>query len=200
MVFVGGIVFWGGFNWSLELANTEEFCISCHVMKVNVYAEYKRTIHHSNRTGVRATCPDCHVPKEWGHKLVRKIKASNELFHWIMGSINTREKFEARRPLLAKQVWTVMKATNSRECRNCHSEAYMDLDAQKTMASVFHDLGTGWGKTCIDCHKGIAHSPPTDFDEDGLLDELHERIEKEKFPCKQCHEGMASAEVENKWD
>lgn len=26
--FVGGIVFWGGFNTGMEKANTEEFCIS----------------------------------------------------------------------------------------------------------------------------------------------------------------------------
>ena len=31
--FVGGIVFWGGFNTGMEKANTEEFCISCHEMR-----------------------------------------------------------------------------------------------------------------------------------------------------------------------
>ena len=60
--FVAGIIFWGGFNTALEMTNREEFCISCHEMKDNVYAEYKNTIHYQNRTGVRATCPDCHVP------------------------------------------------------------------------------------------------------------------------------------------
>ena len=55
--FVGGIVFWGGFNWSMELTNTETFCISCHEMEENVFVEYRHTIHYSNRTGVRATCP-----------------------------------------------------------------------------------------------------------------------------------------------
>ena len=43
--FVGGIVFWGGFNWSMEATNTETFCISCHEMERNVYREYKRTVH-----------------------------------------------------------------------------------------------------------------------------------------------------------
>ena len=57
-LFIGGIVFWGGFNWSLELTNTEQFCISCHEMRENVFKEYQTTVHYSNRTGVRATCPE----------------------------------------------------------------------------------------------------------------------------------------------
>ena len=92
-----GVVFWGGFNWAMELTNTETFCISCHEMEQNVYREYKDTVHYDNRTGVRATCPDCHVPKEWIHKVLRKIQATNELYHHLLGTINTREEFEAKR-------------------------------------------------------------------------------------------------------
>ena len=62
-VFVGGALFWGLFNWSLEITNTESFCISCHAMKEYAYQEYSGTAHHNNRTGVRASCPDCHVPR-----------------------------------------------------------------------------------------------------------------------------------------
>ena len=65
--FFAGIIFWGGFNTALEATNTLEFCISCHEMRDNVYQEYKKTVHYSNRTGVRAICSDCHVPKDWGH-------------------------------------------------------------------------------------------------------------------------------------
>ena len=199
-MFVCGVLFWGGFNWSLELANTEEFCISCHVMRSNVFVEYKKTIHYSNRTGVRATCPDCHVPKEWRHKVIRKIGASNELLHWFIGTIDTREKFEARRLKLANYVWSAMKKTNSQECRNCHGAAFMNLGAQKTQAGIFHELGVKWGETCIDCHKGVAHSLPDDYNTDAFIDTLHERAEKEKIGCKTCHKGMASAKDGDKWD
>jgi cytochrome c-type protein NapC len=78
--FAGGIVFWGGFHWALEATNTEKFCISCHEMENNVYAEYQGTVHQNNSSGVRATCPDCHVPKDWGPKMIRKIQASKELY------------------------------------------------------------------------------------------------------------------------
>lgn len=72
--FVAGIVFWGGFNTGLEITNTEEFCIGCHEMENNVYQEYKSTIHYSNRSGVRATCPDCHVPKTGRTRLCERFR------------------------------------------------------------------------------------------------------------------------------
>ena len=97
----GGILFWGGFNWAMEMTNTLEFCTSCHEMRSTVYPEYTQTIHYQNRTGVRAICSDCHVPKEWGPKVIRKVKATNELFHKIMGTIDTPEKFEKQRKKLA---------------------------------------------------------------------------------------------------
>jgi len=158
--FISGIIFWGGFNTAMEMTNNEDFCISCHEMEDNVFQEYKQTIHYSNRTGVRATCPDCHVPKEWTHKVVRKIQASNELLHKALGSINTREKFEAKRLKLANNVWEVMKKTDSRECKNCHNFDFMDFGVQGRRAVDQHSKALDEGKTCIDCHKGIAHELP----------------------------------------
>jgi len=158
--FVAGIIFWGGFNTVMEATNTEAFCISCHEMREFVYQEYKDTIHYSNRTGVRATCPDCHVPKEWVYKFIRKVQATNELFHKVMGSISTREKFEAKRLELARHVWESMRKTDSRECRNCHEYESMDFTEQQRRAVRQHIKGLEGGKTCIDCHKGIAHSLP----------------------------------------
>jgi len=163
LLFVAGIVFWGGFNWALEETNKEAFCISCHEMKENVFKEYQNTVHYTNRTGVRATCPDCHVPKEWGPKMVRKIQASNEVWHKLLGSVDTPEKFNAKRAVLAQNEWDRMKATDSRECRNCHRYDYMDFTEQGTRAAKMHTKGFAEGKTCIDCHKGIAHQlPPID--------------------------------------
>jgi cytochrome c-type protein NapC len=157
---IAGIIFWGGFNTAMEATNTETFCISCHEMRDNVYQEYRNTIHYNNRTGVRATCPDCHVPKDWVHKMIRKIQASKELYHKVLGSINTPEKFEAKRLELAQHVWDSMKATDSRECRNCHGFSYMDYTRQGRRAVAQHQEGFDQGKTCIDCHKGIAHQLP----------------------------------------
>jgi cytochrome c-type protein NapC len=162
--FAGGILFWGGFNWTLELTNTEAFCISCHEMRDTVYKELQETIHWSNRSGVRATCPDCHVPHPWIYKIKRKIEASNEVFHKIMGTIDTPAKFEAHRAELAQSVWAAMKATDSRECRNCHSAASMNPAKQREGSKAMME-GLKAGLTCIDCHMGIAHHLPKDPDE-----------------------------------
>lgn len=164
--FVAGILFWGGFNTAMEATNTEPFCISCHEMQENVYQEYKDSIHYSNRTGVRAVCPDCHVPKDWIHKMARKIRASNELYHKVMGTVNTPEKFEAKRLELARHVWKTMKETDSRECRNCHDYTSMDYMKQGRRAVARHIEGFDEGKTCIDCHAGIAHSLPAMYEID----------------------------------
>lgn len=164
--FFGGIIFWGGFHTVLEATNTETFCIGCHEMRDNVYPEYKKTIHYTNRTGVRATCPDCHVPKEWGPKMVRKVQASRELWGKLTGTIDTREKFEAKRLKLAEREWARMKANDSLECRNCHSFVSMDTEKQKLRGAKMHKIGRDENKTCIDCHKGIAHSKPQGMKEE----------------------------------
>ena len=178
-------MFWGGFNWALALTNTEAFCISCHEMKDNVYKEYKETIHYSNRTGVRATCPDCHVPKEWIHKVVRKIKASNELYHKIVGTVSTREKFKKNRLWMEVSEWRRMKENDSRECRNCHNFGSMDLEKQETRSADRHDPfvwevldGKRPSKTCIDCHRGIAHKLAPGAEE--AAKKLFAEIEKER--------------------
>ncbi|RAU23401.1 hypothetical protein CU669_04535 [Paramagnetospirillum kuznetsovii] len=159
VIFVGGIMFWGAFNTAMEATNTLGFCINCHEMKDNVFQEYKKTIHYTNRSGVRAACSDCHVPKDWVHKFIRKIQASGEVYHWLMGSVNTPEKFDEKRFYLAKRVWETMKSTDSRECRNCHAFDQMNPDMQKQRARKQHDNAQKEGGTCIDCHKGIAHKP-----------------------------------------
>jgi len=157
---IGGVIFWGGFNWAMELANTEAFCISCHEMRDNPYKELQQTIHFKNRSGVRPICSDCHVPKEWFYKIRRKIQASNELLHKILGTINTPEKFEQHRLELAQHVWATMKANDSHECRNCHSAGSMDPHKQSEAAQKVMAEGFKAGLTCIDCHKGVAHHLP----------------------------------------
>jgi nitrate/TMAO reductase-like tetraheme cytochrome c subunit len=154
---VAGVVLWGSFNGAMALSNTEQFCTSCHEMRDNVFQESKEHIHYSNRSGVRAICSDCHVPKNWFGKVWRKIKASREIYHKIMGTIGTREKFEEHRLELAQRVWDTMKANDSRECRNCHDMSYMSPEKQKKRAWGRHQEAKETGETCIDCHKGIAH-------------------------------------------
>jgi cytochrome c-type protein NapC len=159
--FLGGVLFWGGFNTALEATNTEAFCISCHEMENNVYEEMSRTVHFSNRSGVRASCPQCHVPHEWTDKIARKMQASKEVWGHLFGSISTRQKFLDYRLELAQHEWARLEANDSLECRNCHSLVAMDLSRQSPRAADIHSEYLLSGRaTCIDCHKGIAHELP----------------------------------------
>lgn len=167
-----GVIFWGGFNTAMEATNTLTFCISCHEMEENVFREYEKTVHYSNGSGVRATCSDCHVPKTWVHKIVRKIRASNELFHKVLGTIDTPEKFDGKRLQLARNVWKTMKNTDSRECRNCHDFSSMQPENQKPRARKQHLNAMKKGNTCIDCHKGIAHKKVHDQVEEEEMDQM----------------------------
>ncbi len=180
-----GVIFWGGFNTAMEMTNTLDFCISCHEMEENVYQEYRKTIHFTNRSGVRATCSDCHVPDPWVHKVVRKVQASNELLHKVLGTIDTPEKFNEHRLELARHVWAAMKATDSRECRNCHDFNSMNPEDQKKRSRKQHINGMQAGNTCIDCHKGIAHSKVHDQLTDEELTELEKPNPDNKRPIPQ---------------
>jgi nitrate reductase cytochrome c-type subunit len=94
-------------------------------------------------------------------KIARKMQASKEVWGHIFGSIDTRDKFLALRKHLAEREWERMKANDSLECRNCHSSESMDLTKQNPRAAQAHERSLFSGeKTCIDCHKGIAHKLP----------------------------------------
>lgn len=167
-----------GGAYGLAVTSTEAFCIGCHEMKNNVYAEFEGTIHDTNRSGVRAICTNCHVPHEPVPLIKRKMRATFEVIgHW-RGIIDTKEKFEAHRATLAERVWTRMLETDSLECRNCHVAEKMDQSKQTEKAQARHAKGKAEGWTCIECHNGIAHTEP-----DGTgPQELREKLKIPRVP------------------
>jgi len=159
---VGMMAIVGGFTTAVESTNSLEFCTSCHDMSYN-FEEYKKSTHYSNAAGVRAVCSDCHVPKKnWFSEMHRKIEAASDVWAELIGTIDTREKFDANRMEMAKREWARMKESDSIGCRNCHSFESMDIEAQAKGARNQHTQAAmkESGKTCIDCHKGIAHKLP----------------------------------------
>ncbi|MCK5902986.1 MAG: NapC/NirT family cytochrome c [Cocleimonas sp.] len=165
LLVVLGAVLMSAFNFALEKTNSTEFCTSCHTMQTNL-KELKETVHYSSASGVHAGCADCHVPKAFIPKMIAKVMAAKDVYHEILGTIDTPEKYEKHRWDMASRVWAKMKANDSRECRSCHSFDRMDLSAQDKMARKRHDAAMEKGKTCIDCHKGIAHEEPDEPDEE----------------------------------
>ncbi|MCL1961988.1 MAG: NapC/NirT family cytochrome c [Desulfovibrionaceae bacterium] len=160
--FVVALVVSDGFNSTLGLTNTTAFCTSCHTMKGN-FEEYKKTIHYSSRSGVRAGCPDCHVPHNFASKIFRKLEAAQDVWGEITGVVDTPEKFEARRMKMATEEWERMKASGSATCRSCHDFDGMSLEKQGKTRYDKHMKAKADGQTCIDCHKGIAHKLPKEY-------------------------------------
>ena len=173
LLLIIGVIFgaggWITLNGVLSLTNKNEFCISCHEMKW-VYEEYKESVHYKNRSGVRATCADCHVPQAdsvggWFDKMQAKMAASTEVFHHVLGTYDTKEKFDAGKWEMAQRVWAKMKARDSKECLNCHNFEAMDAEEQDRKAQKRHARAREEGKHCMDCHTGVAHEEPEEPEE-----------------------------------
>jgi len=180
----------------MESTNELEFCTSCHGMKF-VYQEYQHSSHYSNASGVQAVCADCHVPKDWTAKLIRKIRASKEVFYWLTGSINTAEKFNKKRYELAQSVWHSMEESDSRECRSCHNLKQMNLNEQSLFAQSYHAQAELQQQTCINCHKGITHElakpEPVVFDLDV------EYAEDINQTCIGCHGEFGQGDLDGEY-
>ncbi len=165
--------FWIGFESYVASTSTLKFCLSCHEMREYVYPEYEESAHFLSRSGVKPICADCHVPKAFFPKMGAKIRATmNEIPGHITGTIDTREKFEAKREELANRVWVRMKANDSAACRSCHDVNSMSADEQKLRTVREHEAGFQAGDTCIDCHQGIAHKLP-----ESMLEEAAEEVD-----------------------
>jgi trimethylamine-N-oxide reductase cytochrome c-type subunit TorC len=158
--FLMGILFWGAFNTALEATNTEAFCISCHSMESMPYQELQKTVHWSNHSGVRATCPDCHVPHKWSRKIARKMEASHDVWGWLLQTINTPEKFEAKRLEMASREWERFSRDKSLACKNCHQYKSMKWETMSKLAQKQMKPAAERDQSCVDCHKGIAHTLP----------------------------------------
>jgi len=180
----------------MEATNKLEFCTSCHGMQF-VYQEYKLSSHFSNSSGVQAVCADCHVPEEWSAKLLRKIRASKEVYYWLTGSINTAEKLHNKRYQLAQSVWHSMQQSDSRECRNCHNLKQMRLSQQSSFAQSYHSQAQKQQQTCIDCHKGITHELPTPDTVKYDLDEAY--AEDINQTCTGCHGEFGQGDLEGEY-
>lgn len=157
---VVGVLLWAGFTAAVEWTNRTEFCIACHEMQANSFSELKESVHWTNASGVRAQCADCHVPQTFGAKMMRKLWAANDVYHHILGTVDTPDKFESKRAELAERVWAYMRASDSRECKSCHGFQAMNLEKQPLTPKNKHAEAMKTGKTCVDCHQGVAHRLP----------------------------------------
>jgi len=162
LFFVLGVAVLGGAQAFIEVTSTDQFCAyACHEMAAFVAPSWKQSSHYKNPQGVHAGCPDCHVPGPEMPKLALKFKEGlSDGWGHLTGIVSTQAKFDALKVQMARDVWTYMKASDSRECRHCHSTVRWDLSAQSRSAQRKHEQMKTSGETCIDCHHGVVHEVP----------------------------------------
>lgn len=156
-----GLVISAGTTSVIRQTNTTEFCVSCHVYE-DFYEEFQQSEHFRNATGVQASCASCHLPHDnWASMIAAKAHSGfKDVWAYTLGGIDTPEDFEARRAVLARDIWAQYERNDSQFCRHCHEPDAWDLDAQSTAARGAHRSVVEGDATCIACHKGIAHSIP----------------------------------------
>jgi nitrate/TMAO reductase-like tetraheme cytochrome c subunit len=155
-----GVAATGSLFGVLKFMDSNAFCTSCHSMNAP-RQELSHTLHYQNQFGARASCADCHVAPTFVAGLVDHMKGATQVWGWMTGELDTPAKFEAHRLELAQKVWKEFEGNKSAECRSCHNPAGMDFSKQPAAAASAHSTLATSGMTCIDCHKGIAHTLPT---------------------------------------
>ena len=164
--FIFGVAFLLGSNFAIEQTSTNEFCFSCHEMEDNLKTVYENSSHFKNASGVQAQCKDCHIPTSLLPKLKRKILAINDVYHGLMGTIDTPGKFAAKHLQMAEKVWSDMEADMSHNCQTCHSYSTMDFDKQSRRAASKMKHAQIDNQPCIQCRKGLVHDLPADYSDD----------------------------------
>ena len=133
---------------------------ACHSMQW-VAQEYRQSAHYANRTGVHANCHDCHIPDRYPALLWYKLQAGiHDAIAEARGVIATEAEFKKERLRLAQVVWTEFKANNSENCQHCHQFNAEVIAKQQDFVRPMHEQFLAKSATCIDCHKGIAHTAP----------------------------------------
>jgi len=145
----------------VHVTGTDEFCgTACHSMQW-VAKEHRESVHGATRTGMHATCHDCHIPREYPELLWYKaVAGTKDVIGEIRGIIATEEKFRAERKRMAALVWTEYKDNDSRACRGCHVFSIEVVAKQQEAAQDVHATVLQGQATCIDCHKGVGHVAP----------------------------------------
>ena len=145
----------------VHVTGTDAFCGgACHSMQW-VATEHQAGTHGATRTGMRATCHDCHIPREYPHLLWYKaVAGTKDVIGEMRGVIDTEAKFQAERRRMAELVWHEYKENDSRACRGCHVFSAEVLAKQQDAAKGSHAAVLEGRATCIDCHKGVGHLAP----------------------------------------
>ncbi|SHI15804.1 NapC/NirT family cytochrome c [Ferrimonas marina] len=160
-----GVVGYFAMQQTLHATSTDEFCMTCH-SNHSLKDEVLASAHGNNRAGVVVQCQQCHIAQEPFNYLVKKIVVSKDIWGYLtIDGFNTQEWLEANRKEQADLALAYLKRIDSSTCQNCHNQVTQEApEAMKTMAARMHAANykkePDQRRTCVDCHKGVAHPYP----------------------------------------
>jgi cytochrome c-type protein NapC len=163
IAFALGAMGLGTFNWMIHETSTNDFCYTCHSHELFIQPGYEASSHFKNAAGVEASCGACHIPHGWWGTVGLKMRASLDILPELTGRLGTEEKFESHRREMAISVWSDYLERDSSYCKTCHALDSMDLDSQDVGASFMHAESRDSGESCIECHQGIVHKLPAEW-------------------------------------
>ncbi|WP_407644361.1 NapC/NirT family cytochrome c [Ferrimonas aestuarii] len=166
-VAVGAIGFFGG-QTVLHATSSDAFCMSCH-SNHSLKDEVMASAHGNNKAGITVQCQQCHLPPDPVRYLVKKIIVSKDLYGYLtIDGFNTQEWLDENRKEQADLALDYLRSIDSDTCQSCHTNVYENQpESMKKMAKKMHAMNfkklqtkPEKYKTCVDCHKGVAHPYP----------------------------------------
>lgn len=173
-------------RWSSGVANTPEFCGSCHTQSSppfvghalvlqDTYGEWKRSPFNTADPASRKTCQDCHMP--WNESRWTAFGGRTRSHYFAGGSVDIARLSGARERLKLSTELLANTASLSLDVQQCSSDK-LELRAQVTNYGAGHNLPTGvtdlrevWLEVIVSDEKGDILYQSGNVDREGHLDE-----------------------------
>ncbi len=138
--------------YAVHATSTTQFCLSCHEMRYVAQQGWMHSTHYSGRSGVVATCSDCHIPPGLWPMLWTKMRdGTHDIYVHLFGEHDPKKMDweRLRRSARAK--------IHDSACRRCHANMTSPgMGLKAIMAHRQYLRGLGHNK-CIDCHDRPIH-------------------------------------------
>lgn len=150
---------------TLHATSTNAFCMSCHSGH-SLEQEVLESPHGNNNAGIVVQCQQCHLPPQPLQYLVKKVIVSKDIIGYLtIDGFETQDWLETNRKQQADLALKYLRSIDSSTCQSCHNSIYTNPPANmKKMAVRMHAMNfkkdADKRKTCVDCHKGVAHPYP----------------------------------------
>jgi len=160
-----GIVGYFATQQTLHATSSDAFCMTCH-RDHSLKAEVLASAHGGGSAGITVQCQDCHLPHGPFDYLLKKIIVSKDIYGFLtIDGFMDQKWLDDNRQEQADKALAHFRSNDSANCRHCHTRIYENQpDTMKRMAKMMHKNNFKKGpdnrKTCVDCHKGVAHFYP----------------------------------------